>query len=938
MRAGGVAVVLVAACAPATSPRTPTKPAALIAPARFRLVHDGDWQGRAHVDLGGGRVLWTGEHGERWVFRADGSTEGDPVPLLPESIVAALALPAGGFAFVGASGHTYLTEGALGVVREVRAPPHALRTITAGKAAILAITADDRLLRSTDAGSTWKPVAVGTDVVGWSAVALGPDGRGLLIGVPNRLLRTDDDGASFVRMPAKDLALTALWVSTRDDVVLDETLRLGLTGLDPAAGALRQPPWPTTAPTKTRWAWSGTRGFGVFVREQGYLVESTAAGTVHTRPLVLPTNCERMAIGAFEDAVELACKSHKQPLRLFRSTDAGKTFAEDGALDLDLVTPVVGADGAVLLPARCVAVGNEERCSWPHTRGVGGAWSVQAAAPFPLVGALERSRTHHVVLAVMKDSVVVARRAFDGATTVLAKLPGATRVAATDALVHADGARVWVAIASGPETLLFASDDGGKTFRAKKVPPVTSLAAWDDHLLLGVDGSLLESHDGGRTFARRPAPARTKVFACDATGCLTSRGARLGWDVGPETAMPVPPKRRRWATPLRCTPKTPWSIRGDGELPAIEGIDPTPDLLLAWPRRRAHDALDVVLEPRKGPSRIVPLLPGKPPPPFRWIQTTAHVQRDGVLAARFERGSHHTSLAAYDVDLALLPWGAATAQTISTTKTLVVSRLFPASLTLTSVAPLAVTPSYPSHPLLQLDGAGVWLGATDYLRPGAAPLVLPQQPLLAVLASPLLAASLFLRPEGVYVVEETGAFRVSPALGAPWTRHAWALGWPASTHAPLVIDGRLHVTTSFGGATHTPPAHFAVPLATTDEPGAFVSLPIPTDPPRACAERVGPRGVMPSPEGLSHPVLIEEGLRRELFLTTNAVTWGVAPGCVGALVAKPPDDDGSVAVIRPGALDEVRLYQADRAKWPNTISERTLSCSFDPSLAAHLPE
>ncbi len=214
MRFAGLSLVVAAACVPVATPKLVAKPPPLVTPARWRLAPDGDWHGLAHVELGGGRVLWAGEQGERWVFLADGTTEREPVTMLPETIVGVLAQPSNRFAFVGASGHVYLTDDARGPVREVRPPPQPLRTITAGKAAFLAITVDDHLLRTTDAGSTWKPVQVDANVVGWNGVALGPDGRGLLLGVPGRLFRSDDDGASFARVLAKDRPLASVWVSS----------------------------------------------------------------------------------------------------------------------------------------------------------------------------------------------------------------------------------------------------------------------------------------------------------------------------------------------------------------------------------------------------------------------------------------------------------------------------------------------------------------------------------------------------------------------------------------------------------------------------------------------------------------------------------------------------------------------------------------------------
>ncbi|MBK7398862.1 MAG: hypothetical protein IPJ34_21835 [Myxococcales bacterium] len=182
---------------PPTVTKAKTQLGAPPTPARWSLNAAHAKGLRAKLDLGTTGLLYGGAGGVRWLD----SKQASPVAAestLPESITGMIAV-GGGFAFVGESGTVYTTATALGPVTAKRSPPQPLRGGAAGKSSFLALAGDD-ILRSTDAGATWSKVTLPAGGGTPTHLALNESGVGLALLAPQRVLVTQDDGATWAAL------------------------------------------------------------------------------------------------------------------------------------------------------------------------------------------------------------------------------------------------------------------------------------------------------------------------------------------------------------------------------------------------------------------------------------------------------------------------------------------------------------------------------------------------------------------------------------------------------------------------------------------------------------------------------------------------------------------------------------------------------------------
>lgn len=996
MRALSLALAVVAAsCAPAAPPPKAVPPAPApkveawpLHPARWVLRPEPSFRPLAQLALGDGRTLWVGAAGERWIVAPNKPPE-PAETLLPEALVGVVSLGKGGFSFVGRSGHVHRTETALGALRLSLPPPHAVRRVAAGKAAIVAITADDRLLRSTDGGETWNQVTVAGDVVAWADVALSGS-QGLLLGMPHRLFRTEDDGATFAPLAAGGGSTGWLTVDAAGALVVNGTPTRTLKG-----GALVTAPSPKL-PTlgveryEVRTSFSGTHLFTVenradygkkkeWVLVVQRLVEK--AGQAPPAPVEHPLHaldhCDHLDLGSLDDVVELACDAlvddgdkKVRGIALHRSTDAGKTFVKDGAaIEASMAAPVVGPNGYVLLPGQCHAqppkyFGKKKpgpsspasvTCtqSWER-RTATGPFAPSERETTTAVVALDQGRAHLVALSFEKDAAVLERRHFDGKVEVVTKLPGLSQWLVPRTTVHSDGTRVVLAVADSSGVEIRRSLDGGVTFTSHRVVGAQRLAVAGQRMLLSGPNLLAESDDGGATFTEVEHAEGATALGCNAFGCATSRGLRIGFDLPGATPRPAPaPPAKRWATPLACKPTSPFAPLGLGELPRVEAVEPTASVRLAWPRRKEDGTVDLLVVDRAGKTVTHPLLGPAPHGPEDRSQTRVHVQPHGVVAVRYSyvrKSPGKYGLSPVDAQIAYLPWATGKVQHVSLPK--VGTWRVPHD----PAGPMATTEPYPADDVLAIEGPGLFY-RTPY---GTDPVRYFQagKP-VELIETPEAVSGLSFLPfhalGGHVGLTATSELWLRKKKGAPWVERPWSL-WSIGVSAdqaiePVVLDGALHLAVSFRGDLTTPGAHFAVPVEDRDEPGKTQTLPLPTDPPKACPDANGPRLHLPAPRGLRHPLLVEggsvDGASGPLVLATDDVVLRGTGGnaCEAALVAVPPnhgeDTEDFVAVVRPGALDAVTLYRADRSVWPNRISTRTLSCAWAPGplpeALAHAP-
>lgn len=159
------------------------------------------------LDLGADGVLYVGSHGRREILKGEDAPVDAPTLAL-DDLVGVLRDAQGQFVFVGDDGDTFVSKDALGAITTTRPgpfagqkPPVRVQSLAVGKAVIVAVSpVDGSLVRSTDFGATYQPVAYGGAQKPFgraASVALDGKGNGLLVHLPQRVYVTHDDGATW---------------------------------------------------------------------------------------------------------------------------------------------------------------------------------------------------------------------------------------------------------------------------------------------------------------------------------------------------------------------------------------------------------------------------------------------------------------------------------------------------------------------------------------------------------------------------------------------------------------------------------------------------------------------------------------------------------------------------------------------------------------------
>ena len=119
--------------------------------------------------------------------------------LAEEALAAVLRDDKGRYVFIAADGDAYVSSDPLGSLQRVKPPrSEPIGSITTGPAAVLGVSGSG-LVRSTDYGASWQPVAYAKDKPFGKAVSVALDthGNGVLVHLPQRLFVTHDDGATW---------------------------------------------------------------------------------------------------------------------------------------------------------------------------------------------------------------------------------------------------------------------------------------------------------------------------------------------------------------------------------------------------------------------------------------------------------------------------------------------------------------------------------------------------------------------------------------------------------------------------------------------------------------------------------------------------------------------------------------------------------------------
>ncbi len=361
---------------------------------------------RTKLDLGAQGVLYAGNGGVRWLDAKSTPLAADTT--LPESIHGIVAA-GGGFAFIGEGGTVYTTATALGPLTGKRAPATPLRSPAAGKSSFVAIAGDD-LVRSADGGATWSKPSVPAGTGTPTHVAISDTGVGLALFAPQRVLVTQDDGATWSAIASPGVGARRLVVDGNGDLMIEglevsAILKLSPPRLEKVARAPREGydlPTVDTGPQPgyARALASGNASLvGLRYVEAvpepddptrwrlavGNLGDPPSAGklaglTVRKAPEL--NGCKHVWVGGDPDNVILACDDQgktgvpmpsigtgpsgwgggpapadKAFIRLFRSVDGGLTFKDDGApVGSERVNDGhvwLGPDGAVFIDGAC---------------------------------------------------------------------------------------------------------------------------------------------------------------------------------------------------------------------------------------------------------------------------------------------------------------------------------------------------------------------------------------------------------------------------------------------------------------------------------------------------------------------------------------------------------------------------------------------------------
>ncbi|MGZ3421945.1 MAG: WD40/YVTN/BNR-like repeat-containing protein [Polyangiales bacterium] len=677
IRVAGFAVVCSFACSPAQEMARPPLAVANSAvpappkPVRARWWIDGAPYIRAQIAVGD-ELLSVGDEGRRTMHRK--GSEAAPRQagtILPDDLRGVLRRDDGSFVVIGAKGRTYVTADPLGAPIEEHEPPKGeVHGVAAGKSALLAIV-DRAVMRSLDWGKTWTKVAYDLDMPSFpSGVALLPTGVGLLASMPQRLLFTSDDGATWTRIGSPGVGLFGV-------VVQGQTLGLeGIGGLrrfqpdtktfvEGKGSSLEYPrrEWVDSSSERSR-ALLGDRvavAYSTWSKDEKSIVlfgVGPMGEEKSVKRLELLDGCGSVAATGHGDHLAIVC-AREAPSEhvLYESRDAGASFHESSRVPVSgwqpARTALVGPDGYVFGEFVCPESGP---CGAQIRPAKAKAFSTATfAEPIAFVLGAAIDPAKHRVLAVvrtMKDRVRLMEAPLDGAA--LSFVAGidadATNVSTfTRTAIATDGSIVRVFLQQATSYDVLATDGS-----------VSHLAKVGDVAFAGKRGlatvgpfEALESDDAGATWIKVPAPANLgRPLACTDVGCVFAHVERAGWELPalpksgaiaakegavppPDDAAALPPAKLPDSVPtFTCTPEGGWTKVA---APAAVALDLSPDVrAMSAAVVDAGRAVAVVVHARKAPETIELLAPEKlDPKKHRRSVTRAFVDHAGAIAYRY---------------------------------------------------------------------------------------------------------------------------------------------------------------------------------------------------------------------------------------------------------------------------------------------------------------
>jgi hypothetical protein len=673
----------------------------------------------AELRLDGRRTLYVGKNGRREL--ADGAKVTDAPTLAIGDLTGVVRDDQGRFVFVGGDGATYVAKGPLGPLDPLhpappKAEPHARSWVETGKRAILVITRDRELLRSSDFGATWRAV----DYAGASkpygrpaAVALDSKGNGVLVHFPQRLYVTHDDGATWA--PLGSLHIGARTVERDAD---DHVFVTGYGGAharlegDALVATADSPKPISIAPVaahddvegRHRTLITGARFVELAeVSEHGKVraieVASAPLGAKIGAPapstdLVGRSGLSRLVAAFGADIVYLRddddADATDPTTTVFRSKDYGATWRKEAQLKgvapvqeeegLDLAA---GPKGWVYVTSLCPEdVRSGAACSRRQIRPAGATAFedlafVEEFVPEQFAFDEAHDRVYAVGLRNGRQYVYESPLAQNKFTRT--KLLDASRYPTIVLTVNGKG-----------EPRVLESNGGVWTLhrgdaRGAELPPLyfelprgRAAFAGPRGVLFTLGGEGWETADAGESWIRVATNGYPQTLACSDAGCINGDAQRVGWDLPalhPHDVVTAKPERPKTSAPPAPPPAKPpvdvaCKVAGAGtpvtSPPGEEMVDgATAD---RWASiKYAPDGRVSVVVGTAARVRELPLLgaPAKPKPhaPTKEQRQGSHVAAEGVVVARYHFSPLRTRGRYNPVDVELAWWSAATGRT-----------------------------------------------------------------------------------------------------------------------------------------------------------------------------------------------------------------------------------------------------------------------------------
>lgn len=325
-------------------------------------------------DIGGGKTLFVGDLGERWLVD-ERSQRAEPASMLaPEALSGALAPREGSWVFVGQSGTTYEADSPLGPLLSSRPPLERLARVDSGATHLLGIRRDGQLLLSEDAGLSWHSVgpqgARFSDVLFASPYAIALES-------PERLWWSATEGRTWHALEQPPFGAEGF---TRDDeagpvvvsalglrsIAAGDPPRLTPLGreLQPAELSLSRPPreGPSAKAIASGRAFAkNERYFELQLGVEAHSLAGELSGVLTRREAPSFSACTDVEVAGFERWVYVACTRERtgatRHYDFFRSEDAGRHFEREGYVaraDPERLALAVGHGGALLATGLCL--------------------------------------------------------------------------------------------------------------------------------------------------------------------------------------------------------------------------------------------------------------------------------------------------------------------------------------------------------------------------------------------------------------------------------------------------------------------------------------------------------------------------------------------------------------------------------------------------------